>query len=110
MLLIWRRKGLLVPLSLILGSALSGIVTVDVATATLLSKFLYVITLFSPALINHLFSKYFVKNEGIKILTDENGKEYKFDSYSKFFFIKNSTWTILFLIGGIIIAPVILFN
>ena len=111
MLFIWKRKGLLVPLALFLGYipaiALAGIsMDMNIERGSLLNKligFVMVLLMLSPALINYLFTKYFVKDEGIKIVTDEEGKQYKIDNYSKFFFIRNYTWTFIFLIFEIII-------
>ncbi|MBO0423294.1 hypothetical protein [Enterococcus plantarum] len=71
MLIIWKRKGLLVPVSIVLG---------------LLSSFL-------PCLINHLFNRIFLKNERIELYTDDLGKIYQNDNRSSFFGIKNVTWT-----------------
>ncbi len=77
----------------------------NIELESLLSKligFVMLSLMFLPALINYLFTKYFVKDEGIKIVTDEEGKQYKIDTYSKFFFIRNFTWTFIFLIFDII--------
>ncbi|CAI8707510.1 MULTISPECIES: hypothetical protein [Bacillus] len=111
MLFIWKRKGLLVPLALFLGYipviALAGIsMDMNIEQGSLLNKligFVMLLLMFLPALINYLFTKYFVKDEGIKIVTDEEGKQYKIDTYSKFFFIRNFTWTFIFLIFEIIV-------
>ncbi|WP_025151035.1 hypothetical protein [Bacillus sp. H1a] len=110
MLFIWKRKGLLVPLALFLGYipaiALAGIsMDMNIEKGSLVNKligFVVLLLMLSPALINYLFTKYFVKDEGIKIVTDEEGKQYKIDTYSKFFFIRNFTWTFIFLIFDII--------
>ncbi|WP_252195838.1 hypothetical protein [Bacillus mycoides] len=104
MLFIWKRKGLLVPLALFLGYipvlALAGMsMDMNIEQGSLLNKligFVMLLLMFLPALINYLFTKYFVKDEGIKIVTDEEGKQYKIDTYSKFFFIRNFTWTFYF--------------
>ncbi|MGE7875437.1 hypothetical protein [Bacillus paramycoides] len=82
MLFIWKGKGLLVPLALFLGYipviALAGMrMDMNIELESLLSKligFVMLSLMFLPALINYLFTKYFVKDEGIKIVTDEEGK------------------------------------
>ncbi|MDF0480490.1 hypothetical protein OL233_09370 [Vagococcus sp. PNs007] len=106
MLFIWKNKGFLVPVAIILGYvpliALAGFgISENYPVGSIQQRLigmLAILTVFSPALINFLFTKYFIKNEAIKIVTDENGKEYKLNNISTFFFIKNSTWTKLLVI------------
>lgn len=110
MIFIWKRRGLLVPLAIFLDYSpiliLAGVtMDLEIERGNLLLRiigFVGLITMFLPALINYFFSKKFLKDEGIKIVTDEEVVQYKLDTYSKFFFIKNSTWTIILLIFPIV--------
>jgi hypothetical protein len=111
MLFIWRKKGFLVPLAILLGYvpllALTGFgISQKFPVGSVPQRIIGLIamlTVFAPALINYLFTKYLIKNEEIKVLTDESGQKYQINSISTFFFIKNSTWTKILIVFPLII-------
>ncbi|MGM0168695.1 hypothetical protein IGI39_004450 [Enterococcus sp. AZ135] len=117
MLFIWKKKGFLVPLAIILGYipliALAGSgIQQNYPVGSVQQRFMgliAILTTFAPALINFLFTRYFVKNECIKMVTDENGQEYTLNNISTFFFIRNCTWTKVLIAFPLIILAKSLF-
>ncbi|MFD1465213.1 hypothetical protein ACFQ4L_03805 [Lapidilactobacillus mulanensis] len=110
MIFIWKRKGLLVPLAIILGLAIQMVLTTQSTNfyaGSFMSRLfgsLGFIATFLPAGLNYLFTKYFLKNETVKFVTDEEGQQYRLDLKSTFFWISNKTWTIILLVLAVIYA------
>lgn len=109
-MIIWRGKGLLVLLSLILGGLIAHLVLNFLPSDPLADgyKMWYIlkgiITTIIVALINYLFTKKFISEE-IKVYIDEQtGKRIQVKDGSHLFFIPNKYWTWIILISGVIIT------
>ncbi|MED1107708.1 hypothetical protein [Bacillus paramycoides] len=103
-MLIWRGKGLLVVLALILGGFISGI----------FSSILKVDTLHNPGFIlngilctifiamsNYFFTKKFISDSVRTLVDEKTGERIQIRDNSALFFIRNKYWTWIILVLGV---------
>ncbi|AJG25250.1 hypothetical protein [Streptococcus iniae] len=116
-MIIWRRFGFLVFLSIGLAFAswflLTNLIYGDVTTTnsdTVNQEFNQVImfAFWLPAFYNFIFERLFCRNEKSEVLYNVKNEPVEINNYSRFFFIRNKYWTYILLIGyGI--ASIIIF-
>jgi hypothetical protein len=112
MLIIWKRKGPLVILAVLLGSMIATlIITALGGQNSLLGAFFGGAFCLLPAVFNWLSVKYWLKNEGKRVMIDEqSGQKYVINTYSTFFFVRNTLWTWVFAVGGVIAWIILIYN
>ncbi|BDR58894.1 hypothetical protein [Xylocopilactobacillus apicola] len=105
---IWHRKGYLVPLALLIGVLVElllfgvsyAFVKVDIVRK--IFEIMSVASLFLPALLNHLFTKFFVDDKEVREVKDSDGKIILVKDFSTFFYLRNRLWTRIFFYGVIV--------
>ena len=102
-MVIWRGKGLLLLVSIFAGGIASGLVgsmaaNLPVGPLKSLVAFLAALAFGVSALVNHIFCKTLLKNEGRRRVVDpKTGQAYILNNVSRFYFIPNTTWTYILL-------------
>lgn len=115
-MIIWRRWGILVVVAFIAGVVASGLYmdSVRASDITQLNNSQTVVWgllfIFASAGLNWISCRLLLKNEGEKIVTDDDGKKFKFTNYSSFFYIRNFYWTYILAGFGLIITLISIFN
>lgn len=113
LLIVWRGKGLLVVVSLLLGVLITTVffrlVSIDPLDSS--SKFWYVIqSLFNTILsaaINYFMTKKFVSEKVRVFIDEETGEKVQLKEGSHLFWIPNKYWTWIMLFSGIALTIVI---
>lgn len=104
-MIIWKGKGLLVILALILGLIINSVFS-NIFYLNTQYKFgfiLYgiIITLL-VAFINYILTKKFISSEVRIFIDEETGERIQVKDGSSFFFIPNKYWTFIILVLGIL--------
>lgn len=103
-MIIWRGKGLLVVLALILGGMINGILFNILKVNTLHNPgFIFngILCTIFIAMINYFFTKKFI-SDSIRTLVDEKtGERVQINDSSALFFIRNKYWTWIILVIGV---------
>ena len=106
-MIIWRGKGGLVFLSVVIGALLTNLVFSFLPIDTgYKARYILegIVMTCVVALINYLFTKKFISNK-IRVFVDEGtGERVQVKDRSSLFFIPNKYWTFIILIFGIIIT------
>ena len=110
-MIVWRGKGLLVPLAFILGGTLTNIIFMalhlNVSNRTDSIILGCMMGIFS-ADINYLLTKKFVSDQVRYMIDEETGQRIAFRDRSSFMFIPNRYWTWIFAVTCILVSFVAL--
>lgn len=96
-MLVWRRKGLLVPLAGFLGALLSGAVAGLGFPETIRNFVMWFVWGLTAAGINYLFCRWFISTKKKTYIDGETGQIVEVGDGSSLFFIKNRVWTYVYL-------------
>ena len=106
-MIVWRGKGLLVPLALMIGGALANMIysflhlNVNKSTDSIILGCKLGIL---AAAVNYLLTKKFVSDQ-VRYMTDEEtGQRIALRDRSSFMFIPNRYWTWIYAIGFILVS------
>jgi len=107
-MIIWRGKGLLVFLSMLIGGSTGGtmvnLVLKDGITSTS-TRYLYAfIMMIFTAGANYVITKLFVPNQEQVVVDEETGEKVTYRNRSSLFFIPNRYWTWIFVAFWILFA------
>ena len=106
-MIVWRGKGLLVPLALMIGGALANMIysflhlNVNKSTDSIILGCMLGIL---AAAVNYLLTKKFVSDQVRYLIDEETGQRIAFRDRSSFMFIPNRYWTWIFAIGFILVS------
>ena len=110
-MIVWRGKGLLVPLAFILGGTLTNIIFMalhlNVTNRTDSIILGCMMGIFSAA-INYLLTKKFVSDQVRYMIDEETGQRIALRDRSSFMFIPNRYWTWIFAVTCILVSFVAL--
>ena len=110
-MIVWRGKGLLVPLAFILGGALTNIIFMalhlNVTNRTDSIILGCMMGIFSAG-INYLLTKKFVSDQVRYMIDEATGQRIAFRDRSSFMFIPNRYWTWIFATTCILVSLVAL--
>ncbi|WP_125606557.1 hypothetical protein [Lapidilactobacillus bayanensis] len=96
-MLIWRGKGALVLLAGVLGAFISGVVEGIGFPKTIRFFLMWIVWGLAAAGINYLFCRWFISTKKKTYIDVETGQVMEVVDGSSFFFIRNRTWTYVYL-------------
>ena len=106
-MIVWRGKGLLVPLALMIGGALANMIysflhlNVNKSTDSIILGCMLGILV---ATVNYLLTKKFVSDQVRYMIDEETGQRIALRDRSSFMFIPNRYWTWIYAIGFILVS------
>ena len=110
-MIVWRGKGLLVPLALMIGGALANMIysflhlNVNKRTDSIILGCMLGIL---AAAVSYLLTKKFVSDQVRYMIDEETGQRIALRDRSSFMFIPNRYWTWIFAMGFILVSFVAL--